>query len=75
MLVNTEITEDGAPPIKAGWRVKTTDGKKQIVDVMVEGTSMAATQRSEFDAIVRRDGVDGLIEVLRVKVTKAPVQS
>jgi len=74
-LVNTEITESGAPPIKAGWRVKTTNGEKRIVDVMVEGTSMAATQRSEFDAIVRRDGVDGLIEVLRVKVTKAPVQS
>ncbi len=74
-LVDTEITESGAPPIKAGWRVKTTNGKKQIIDVMVEGTSMAATQRSEFDAIVRRDGVDGLIEVLRVKVTKAPAQS
>ena len=42
---------------------------------MVEGVSMAATQRSEFDAIVRRDGVDGLIEVLRVKTTKAPAQS
>ncbi len=74
-LVDTEITEQGTPPIKAGWRVKTTKGQKRIVDVMVEGTSMAATQRSEFDAIVRRDGVDGLIEVLRVKVTKAPAQS
>jgi len=74
-LVDTEITEQGAQPIKAGWRVKTTNGEKRIVDVMVEGVSMAATQRSEFDAIVRRDGVGGLIEVLKVKVTKAPAQS
>lgn len=74
-LVTTEILEEGAKPINAGWRVKTIDGRMRIVDVMAEGVSMAATQRSEFDSVVRRDGVDGLIEVLRVKVTKAPAQS
>jgi len=75
VLVNTEIIEEGAPPIVAGWRVSTREGRMVILDVMVEGVSMAATQRSEFDAIVRRDGVDGLIEVLRVKVTKLAAQS
>ena len=31
---------------------------------------MLATQRSEFASVVRSQGVDGLIEVLRVQVTK-----
>jgi phospholipid transport system substrate-binding protein len=42
----------------------------KILDVIVEGISMLATQRSEFAAVVRSQGVDGLIEVLRVQVTK-----
>ena len=60
-LVLTEI---------AGWRVRNGSGGLKILDVMVEGVSMAATQRSEFESVVKSHGVDGLLEMLRLKVDK-----
>lgn len=69
-LVLTEIARPSGPPLKAGWRVRNGAGGLKILDVMVEGVSMAATQRSEFQAVVKSHGVDGLLEMLRLKVDK-----
>lgn len=73
-LVVTSITSnDGSPPVKAGWRVKTAkDGSLKIVDVIVEGVSMLQTQRSEFDSVVRRSGLDGLMALLEERLAKLP---
>lgn len=76
-LVVTSITSaDGSPPVQAGWRVKTADaGQLKIVDVVVEGVSMLQTQRSEFDSVVRRSGLDGLMELLKEKLDQLPKSS
>ena len=42
-------------------------GQHKIVDVVVEGISMAATQRQEFASVIRSRGLDGLMEILRAK--------
>ena len=69
-IVDTQIQQQsGGQPITAGWRVRDTDNKYKIIDVVVEGVSMAATQRSEFESIVQRQGISGLIETLRAKVS------
>ena len=68
-IVFTKIEQAGAPPIQAGWRVKTDrSGALKIVDVVVEGVSMLQTQRSEFESVVRRSGLDGLMDALRKKL-------
>ena len=69
-LVQTEISRPSGPPLRAGWRVRSGAGGLKILDVIVEGVSMAATQRSEFQAIIQSHGLDGLIEMLRLKVDK-----
>ena len=69
-LVLTEIARPSGPPLKAGWRVRNSTGGLKILDVMVEGVSMAATQRSEFGSVIKSRGVDGLLEMLRMKVDK-----
>ncbi len=69
-LVLTEIARPSGPPLKAGWRVTNGDGGLKILDVVVEGVSMAATQRSEFQAVVKNHGLNGLIEMLRLRVDK-----
>jgi phospholipid transport system substrate-binding protein len=69
-LVFSEIVRPtGGPPVRVDWRVATEDGNLRIVDVVVEGTSMSTTLRSDFGSIIRREGgkVAGLIEVLRKK--------
>lgn len=70
-LVYTVIEQPNGPPIKLNWRVrKSKAGQQQIVDVIVEGVSLAVTQRSEFSAVVNKPGVgvDGLIKKLQEQV-------
>jgi len=52
-------------PIHADWRVRNLNGQFKIVDVKVEGVSMAITKREEFSSIIAKDGFDGLFEELR----------
>ncbi len=74
-LVSTEIGRSGGPPLMAGWRIRGGPDGLKILDVIVEGISMIATQRSEFRALVSRQGIDGLIEALRLRVDKFPVKA
>ena len=69
-LVETEIVRPDAPPIKAGWRVRSIDGHFKIVDVVVEGISMALTQRQEFASVIQHEGLDGLLHELQAKLDK-----
>lgn len=70
VLVQTEISRPSGPPLKAGWRVRNGKGGLKILDVIIEGVSMVTTQRSEFQAVIQNHGLDGLIEMLRLKVDK-----
>jgi phospholipid transport system substrate-binding protein len=72
MVVNTRIDRPSGPPLEAQWRVRATQAGPRIIDVMVAGISMAATQRDEFAAVVQRQRVSGLIEVLRARTNKLP---
>jgi phospholipid transport system substrate-binding protein len=69
-VVRTRIERPSGPPIEADWRVRQQDAGYRIIDVEVGGVSMAITQRAEFDSLVQRNGVDGLIEVLRAKTSR-----
>jgi len=59
----------GMETLDVNWRVARKDGVHKIVDVVVEGTSMSSTLRSDFSSIIRQRGgkVSGLIEALREK--------
>jgi len=73
-VVSSEIVRpNGAPPAKVDWLLTQHDGVYKISDVVVEGVSMAVTQRSEFAAVIQRNGgqVQGLITVLRQKTEAA----
>ena len=43
----------------------------KIYDIVVEGVSLVLTYRSEFDAVVKQEGIDGLIKRLAQKNTPA----
>ncbi len=73
IVVMTRIDRPSGPPIMADWRVRVTDNRLRIIDIMVEGISMVVTQRQEFASVIQRNGFDGLIEVLRARTTKLPI--
>ena len=67
ILVQTKISRPSGPPLEAGWRVRDIKGSLKIVDILVEGISMALTQRQEFAAVISQRGVNGLIVALRAR--------
>lgn len=67
VLVQTKISRPSGQPLEAGWRVRDINGSLKIIDIMVEGISMALTQRQEFAAVIAQRGVDGLIVALRAR--------
>lgn len=60
--------DKGAEPVLVDYRVRKADkGAFKIFDVIVEGVSMLATQRSEFGSVIANNGIDHLIELLAAK--------
>ncbi|MFZ5836628.1 MAG: MlaC/ttg2D family ABC transporter substrate-binding protein [Pseudomonadota bacterium] len=74
MIVNSRITGSGREAIQVDWRVRRIDAQPQIIDVAVGGISMSITQREEFSALIQRDGVQGLLEVLRARTLRLPAE-
>ena len=70
VLVNTSIERPGGASIAAAWRVRDIEGSLKIIDVVVEGVSMAVTQRQEFSAVARRGGMSGLVRTLRAQTER-----
>jgi len=48
-------------------RVREAQGRMKIVDAEVDGISMDVTQRDEFASVIRRQGLDALIDSLRTQ--------
>jgi phospholipid transport system substrate-binding protein len=68
-MVATRVTGGGRPPLKVDWRVRERDdGDLVAIDVIIEGISLIVTQRSEFSAVIERNGMDGLLAELRQRV-------
>lgn len=67
VMVSTVIVQPNGPPIKADWRVRVYNQGYRIIDIMVEGVSMAITQRDEFSTVVRAQGMQGLLQALRAR--------
>lgn len=74
VAVVTRIVRGANPPIEAEWRVRVDDGPAKVIDVVVEGVSMSVTQRADFSAVVRRNGIDGLIQVLQARAGRLGAQ-
>ena len=75
VIVSTDVISPGnASPLKMEWRLVSENGAYKVNDIIVEGISMTATQRSEFASIVQRNGgqVRGLIALMREKSASAP---
>jgi phospholipid transport system substrate-binding protein len=59
-IVNSKITPaDGSPEIKIDWRIYTKNPDKPLIrDLIVEGLSLARTQKEEFASILNSNNND-----------------
>ena len=66
-IVNSKITpDDNGPEIKIDWRVYTKNPEKPLIrDLIVEGLSLARTQKEEFASILNSNNND-----IKILITK-----
>ena len=63
MVSSTLASTDSRPEVKIKWRVYTKNPENLVIrDLIIEGLSLARTQKEEFSSII--DSNDGNIEVL-----------
>lgn len=58
-IVATLVVAPGNPePVHVDWRLREDAGQLRVIDLTIEGISMALTQRSEFSSIIKQNGGD-----------------
>jgi len=66
-VVRTQFIRAGGQPLPIDFTMHQKEGTWKVYDITVEGVSLVMTYRSEFDAIVKQKGIDGLIQALATK--------
>jgi len=75
-LVTSRILNPGQAPLQVDWRLRGDDGGSLVViDVIVAGVSLIVTLRSEFSAVIERQGFDGLLAELRQRIIQTREQA
>ena len=58
-IINSRVLPDGGPEIKIDWRIYTKNPEKPLIrDLIVEGLSLARTQKEEFASILSSNNND-----------------
>ena len=65
--VRNQFVRAGGKPVQVDYQMRKSDKGWKIYDISVEGISLVLTYRSEFDAVVKQEGIDGLIKRLGQK--------
>jgi phospholipid transport system substrate-binding protein len=69
VIVAVEGALQGKPPVRMDVRVRQGAAQFKIIDLSIEGISMAVTQRDEFSSVIQRGGgrIEALLASLRDK--------
>lgn len=69
-IITTEIdSPNKSTTYKVEYRLRYIDGKFKVVDIIGEGVSLLATQRSEFSSIINNGGYKQLKKELETKAS------
>ena len=69
MVLSTLVGTEERPEIKIDWRIYTKDPENLLIrDLIIEGLSLARTQKEEFSSII--DANDGDINALFTNLRK-----
>jgi len=69
--VRAQFVRAGGKPLPIEFQMRKNGDTWKVFDIAVEGISLVLTYRSEFDAVVKQEGVDGLIKRLTQKNSPA----
>lgn len=69
-IVDSLINRPNGPPIRVEWKTHQKDGQPRVTDVIVEGVSMAFTQRQQFESVIQNNGgkIDALFAAMKKQI-------
>lgn len=71
VTVRAVIQDDDRPDIKIAFIVRKGRSEEwRAYDMVAEGISLVSSKRSEFESILRQDGIDKVIEIMRDTIKK-----
>lgn len=70
LIVDSLIRRSRLDPIAVSWVLRKGDSDFKVLDIKVEGASMALTHRSEYTSVIQASGgqVEGLLAAMRKKL-------
>ncbi len=71
-LVTSQILRQNGPPIRVEWKLVDKSGQPKLTDVVVEGVSMAFTQRQQFESVIQNNGgrVQALLDAMKKQISR-----
>lgn len=71
-LVSSQILRSSGPPIRVEWKLVDKAGQHKVTDVVVEGVSMAFTQRQQFESVIQNNGgrVQALFDAMKKQISR-----
>lgn len=71
-IVLSQINRKAGPPIRVEWKVIDKAGQPKVTDVIIEGVSMAFTQRQQFESVIQNNGgkVDALFAAMKKQISR-----
>ena len=73
--VKTMIVTKAGTEVPVDYRMHRKDGRWLVYDVIIEGMSLVANYRTQFNKIVQTEGYESLVLRLRAKETAEPAAS
>jgi phospholipid transport system substrate-binding protein len=72
IVVESKVERDHQTPINLQWKLRKGEADLRVIDLVVEGASMAITYRNEYSAVIQSNGgkVEGLLSALRTKIAE-----
>ena len=71
--VRYQFSRSGGRPVQVAYEMRRTDRGWKIYDISVEGMSLVLTYRTEFDGIIKQEGIEGMIQRLVQKNAPAKI--
>ena len=68
VIVYSNIVKSDGDKVAINYLLRQDGGRYKVIDVFLDGSiSQLATRRAEYTSLIRRDGVDALIQAIRQK--------
>ena len=70
VLVRSQLIRSDGGPVNFDYVMHETDGSWRIINIIVDGVSDLALKRAEYSAVLQKDGIATLIDMLKQKTAR-----